>query len=108
MIKTKSTAEAAQINKFYKDMTKDGIKLSFVANREYNLAKDKYTATLYDDFMATSIAVRDRLVERWIMTQQRYHNENAKRVYYFSMEFLIFSTPKRLGISANFDSDASC
>lgn len=73
----------------FKDMTKNGIKLSFTANREYALAKDRYTATIYDDFMATSIAIRDRLVERWIATQQRYHRENLKRVYYFSMEFLI-------------------
>lgn len=78
--------EAATI---FKDMTKKGMLLSFTANREYALAKDKYTATLYDDFLATAIAVRDRIVERWIATQQRYHNENLKRVYYFSMEFLI-------------------
>ncbi|MEI6863213.1 MAG: glycogen/starch/alpha-glucan phosphorylase, partial [Candidatus Omnitrophota bacterium] len=73
----------------FKDMTKKGMLLSFIASREYSLAKDRYTATLYDDFLATSIAVRDRLVERWISTQQRYHNENCKRVYYFSLEFLI-------------------
>ncbi|MDD5422458.1 MAG: glycogen/starch/alpha-glucan phosphorylase [Candidatus Omnitrophica bacterium] len=73
----------------FKDMTKNGIRLSFTANREYALAKDKYTATLYDDFVATSIAIRDRIVERWISTQQRYHRENLKRVYYLSMEFLI-------------------
>lgn len=73
----------------HKDMTKEGVKLSFQANRQYSLAKDQYTATSYDDFMAMSIAVRDRLVERWILTQQKYHKENVKRVYYFSMEFLI-------------------
>jgi starch phosphorylase len=77
------------IKKFYKDMTKNGLRLSFIANREYNLAKDKYTATMHDDFVATSIAVRDRIVERWTHTQQRFHKENQKRVYYFSMEFLI-------------------
>lgn len=82
-------SEAAAINKFHKDMTKNGIKLSFIANREYNLAKDKYTATLYDDFVAASIAIRDRIVERWIVTQQKYHDKNLKRVYYFSLEFLI-------------------
>ncbi|MDD3905115.1 MAG: glycogen/starch/alpha-glucan phosphorylase [Candidatus Omnitrophica bacterium] len=75
--------------RYYKDMTKDGLKLSFIANREYNLAKDKYTATLRDDFMATAIAVRDRLVDRWMVTQEKYHDENLKRVYYLSMEFLI-------------------
>ena len=73
----------------YKDMTKKGMLLSFTANREYALAKDHYTATMHDDFMAISIAVRDRIVERWIATQQRYHNENLKRIYYFSLEFLI-------------------
>lgn len=73
----------------YKDMTKNGIKVSFKSNLEYALAKDQYTATMYDDFLATSIAIRDRLVERWIATQQRYHDDNVKRVYYFSMEFLI-------------------
>ena len=77
------------MKRYYKDMTKGGLRLSFIANREYNLAKDKYTATMHDDFLATSIAVRDRLVERWMVTQERYHDENRKRVYYLSMEFLI-------------------
>jgi len=87
--KSAETLPVESIKKYYKDMTKNGIRVSFIANREYNLAKDKYTATLYDDFLATSIAVRDRIVERWMVTQQRYHDENRKRVYYFSMEFLI-------------------
>ena len=89
MKKTVTGAKTALVNKVYKEMSKDGILLSFVANREYTLAKDRYTATTHDDFMALSLAVRDRIVERWILTQQRYHNENAKRVYYFSLEFLI-------------------
>ncbi len=82
-------SQATKVKRYYKDMTKDGMRISFIANREYGLAKDKYTATMHDDFMATSIAVRDRIVERWMVTQERYHDQNAKRVYYFSMEFLI-------------------
>ncbi|MDD5496594.1 MAG: glycogen/starch/alpha-glucan phosphorylase, partial [Candidatus Omnitrophica bacterium] len=74
---------------FYKDMTAKGITQSFKANLEYALAKDQYTATPYDDYTALAIAVRDRLVERWIATQQKYHDDNVKRVYYLSMEFLI-------------------
>lgn len=73
----------------HKDMTKKGIQLSFQVNREYTLAKDQYTATAYDNYLALAIAIRDRLVERWIMTQQDYHKKNKKRVYYLSMEFLI-------------------
>ncbi|UCD16146.1 MAG: glycogen/starch/alpha-glucan phosphorylase [Candidatus Omnitrophota bacterium] len=70
-------------------MSKEAIETSFRNNLQYVLAKDKYTATAYDNFMAMAIAIRDRIVERWIATQQRYHRENVKRVYYLSMEFLI-------------------
>ncbi|MDE1920861.1 MAG: glycogen/starch/alpha-glucan phosphorylase [Candidatus Omnitrophica bacterium] len=72
-----------------KEMTKDAIKLSFQMNREYTLSKDQYTATMHDNFLALSLAVRERIVERWIKTQQSYHKKNARRVYYLSMEFLI-------------------
>lgn len=32
--------------------------------------------------------VRDRLVERWLKSQRKYYDQEAKRVYYLSMEFL--------------------
>lgn len=73
----------------YKGMTTEALKTSFRNNLQYTLAKDKYTATDYDNFTAMAIAVRDRIVERWIATQQRYHKQNLKRVYYLSLEFLI-------------------
>ena len=73
----------------HKDMTKDGLKESFSSCLQYGLAKDQYTATPHDDFMALGMALRERLVERWIQTQQRYHGKNLKRVYYLSLEFLI-------------------
>jgi len=73
----------------FKDMTKEGISKSFLASREYLLAKDQYTATLHDDFMALALVIRDRIIERWITTQQKYHSNNVKRVYYLSMEFLL-------------------
>src|ERR1700677_4704241 len=72
-----------------KEMTKEALKVSFQMNRQYTLSKDQYTATMHDNFMALSMAVRDRLVERWIKTQQGYHKKNVRRVYYLSMEFLI-------------------
>jgi starch phosphorylase len=72
-----------------KDMSRGGIEQSYYANLEYTLAKDKFTATSYDRFLALALTVRDRLIERWIKTQQKYHRENVKRVYYLSLEFLI-------------------
>jgi len=70
-------------------MTKEALKSSFQTNLQYTLSKDQYTATMHDNFLALSMAVRDRVVERWIKTQQSYHKKNVRRVYYLSMEFLI-------------------
>lgn len=73
----------------HKDMTKEALQISFQVNREYTLSKDQYTATPLDNYWALSLAIRDRIVERWIKTQQRYHKQKMRRVYYLSMEFLI-------------------
>ncbi len=67
----------------------ESIKTSILSNLEYRLAKDSYSATLYDRFLATAYAVQERVLERWINTQQQYHHTNPKRVYYISMEFLL-------------------
>ena len=62
---------------------------SFLEHIEYTLGKDKYTAVDRDIFNALSYAVRDRLVERWLDTQQDYYHKDPKRIYYVSMEFLM-------------------
>ncbi|MEI7905711.1 MAG: glycogen/starch/alpha-glucan family phosphorylase [Candidatus Firestonebacteria bacterium] len=69
--------------------SKENIRFSLQYNRKYTFAKDKFTATTYDNFNSLAIAVRDRMVERWLLTQEGYHYTNPKRVYYLSMEFLI-------------------
>jgi len=66
----------------------ESLKSAFLRNRKFSLAKDLYTATDYDNFQSIAITIRDRLIEKWILTQQRYHDENCKRVYYLSLEFL--------------------
>lgn len=79
----------AHVHRIEKPLSKEGIGQSFTDKCKYALAKDQYTATHYDNYLALAMAIRDRVVERWVLTQQRYHKENAKRVYYLSMEFLI-------------------
>jgi starch phosphorylase len=60
-----------------------------VANKLlYNVGKDPNAAMARDWRMAISYAVRDRLTERWMGTTRQAYAENAKRVYYLSMEFL--------------------
>ena len=71
------------------EMSVDGLKEDFAWHLRYTLAKDDSHATARDQYTAFAHAVRDRLVERWISTQEEYSRQNTKRVYYMSLEFLI-------------------
>ncbi len=70
-------------------MDADSLIRSFYFHLGCTLAKDQYTATNQDRYQALALAVRDRLVGRWIQTQQSYHKQNVKRICYLSLEFLI-------------------
>ncbi len=70
-------------------MDVDSLIRSFNFHLTCTLAKDEYTATNQDRYQALALAVRDRLVGRWIHTQQSYHKKNVKRICYLSLEFLI-------------------
>jgi starch phosphorylase len=61
----------------------------FSEHLEFILVKDKFTVTGDDAYYALSLAIRDRLVRRWLRTQQKYKEEDVKRVYYLSLEFLM-------------------
>ncbi|MDO4904124.1 MAG: glycogen/starch/alpha-glucan phosphorylase [Lautropia sp.] len=62
----------------------------YVANRLlYFVGKDPRTATKADWYVALARLSRDKLVERWMETSRNQHDQNVKRVYYLSMEFLI-------------------
>ncbi|MBD3264399.1 MAG: glycogen/starch/alpha-glucan family phosphorylase [Candidatus Omnitrophica bacterium] len=87
--KTKIAESRTKWPQLFRDTSKEGIKSSFFAHLKYTLAKDRYSATLHDAFLALSTSVRDRIVQRWIRTQQKYHKNNVRRIYYFSLEFLI-------------------
>ncbi|HEV3331248.1 MAG TPA: glycogen/starch/alpha-glucan phosphorylase [Bryobacteraceae bacterium] len=71
------------------EMSAEGLKKDFEHHLRRTLAKDRYTATDRDRYYALALAVRDRLIERWIATQQTHHKKNVKRLYYLSLEFLI-------------------
>ncbi len=75
-----------------KGMDVSALESAFVDHLEFSLAKDRFSATERDCFKAAALTVRDRLIERWIATQQTYYREDAKRVYYISMEFLMGRT----------------
>ncbi len=76
----------------YMGLDAESIKYSMANRLEYEVGKDLHTATDRDWYNVTAYAVRDRLMERWMETMRTYYREDAKRVYYLSLEFLIGRT----------------
>jgi len=56
---------------------------------KFSLARDRETATTRDWWIATAKAVQSFIIERMIETQTAHHNQNVRRVYYLSLEFLM-------------------
>lgn len=47
------------------------------------------TATPHDHFFSLALSVRDLIVDRMVATQRAYHEQDVKRVYYLSLEYLL-------------------
>src|SRR5215471_17193935 len=55
----------------------------------FDRAIDPKVASARERFEAFSHSVRDILAHRWVKTKSTYEQQNAKRIYYLSMEFLL-------------------
>ncbi len=87
-----TTAKDPDLVKENLGMDAQALKDSFVRHMEYSLGKDNFSSTPQDCYSSIALCARDRLIERWITTQQTYHKKHAKRIYYLSLEFLIGRT----------------
>lgn len=65
------------------------MKDSILRHLNYSQARDTTTATPRNWFLATSMAVRDRVLDRMIKTQASHNSQNVRRLYYFSLEYLM-------------------
>ncbi|MGE0063970.1 MAG: glycogen/starch/alpha-glucan phosphorylase [Xanthobacteraceae bacterium] len=68
----------------------------------YSLGRTLAEARMEDWYVATALAVRDRIVARWLDVRNANRANKKKRVYYLSIEFLIgrllFDTLVNLGL----------
>jgi glycogen phosphorylase len=71
------------------DKSVTGLKALILNSLKFRLARDTSTASKRDWWLATSKAVQSIVVERMIATATVDNDENAKRVYYLSLEFLM-------------------
>ncbi|MEJ7139161.1 glycogen/starch/alpha-glucan phosphorylase [Amphibiibacter pelophylacis] len=67
----------------------DGLQRAIANKLMFTVGKDPKAARDEDWLHAAAYAVRDLLVERWMACTHAQYQQDAKRVYYFSMEFLI-------------------
>lgn len=94
--KSKSTSKASSKVKKRKSsadkrtgMTSEVLSKAFIDELQFRQCKDMSSSTPHDLFRAAAFTVRDRLMQRWIATQQTYNEKDVKRVYYLSAEFLM-------------------
>ena len=55
----------------------------------YSLGRPLAEANIDDWYRATALAVRDRIVDRWLNVRSENRANKKKRVYYLSIEFLL-------------------
>ena len=65
------------------------LKTAIVAKLTYSIGKDPVVARDHDWLAATILAVRDRVIDRWMDSTRDAYDAERKRVYYLSLEFLI-------------------
>jgi starch phosphorylase len=76
----------------YLGLDTPAIRQSMSQHLSYTVAKDPITVTDRDWFTILAHALRDRLAERWMATMRSHYQQDVKRVYYLSLEFLIGRT----------------
>jgi starch phosphorylase len=65
------------------------IKSAILAKLRLAVGKDAAMATRHDWYKAAALALRDRIVHRWLSAEKANYDAGRKRVYYLSLEFLI-------------------
>ena len=66
-----------------------GIQESIRRNARYALGKEWAELSRYERFVAVALAARDRMVDGMLATEERYREQDPKRLYYLCIEFLI-------------------
>jgi starch phosphorylase len=55
----------------------------------YRIGKNAEAAQPHDWLFAVILSIRDRVIDAWIASTQKTYEEEGRRVYYLSLEFLI-------------------
>ena len=87
--KKKSPATAKPAGSGHPDSAEEVMRSLIQRHLVSTLARHAGSATPRDWWVATALAVRDTIHERMIATQTVHNEQNVRRIYYFSLEYLI-------------------
>ncbi|HVY19685.1 MAG TPA: glycogen/starch/alpha-glucan phosphorylase [Bauldia sp.] len=79
----------AQIEPLPRKVDAETLKAEIIDKLAYSVGKDPIVAKAHDWLAAAILVVRDRAIDRWMESTRAAYTTGAKRVYYFSLEFLI-------------------
>jgi starch phosphorylase len=102
------SSAAAQVFDPVNDMPEprevEAFRAAVLSKLRYNVAKEPAHARDHDWLLAVSLAARDHVIDRWSETTRRTYRDGRKRVYYFSLEFLVgrmlFDALSNLGLAS--------
>jgi glycogen phosphorylase len=95
VISTPKSAESASVSKLLNQYGCGPIQFAgtddalYERHLTFDTVVDLKNAGQRERFEAVAHSVRDILSQRWVHTENTYRQQNPKRVYYLSMEFLI-------------------
>ena len=90
-MKKKTTKVKKAVNKIENFDTRSvaEMKDAILRHLETSLARAREVASLRDWWVATSLAIRDYTMKRFIKTMERQNDADARRIYYMSLEYLV-------------------
>ncbi|MBO93512.1 MAG: glycogen phosphorylase, partial [Opitutales bacterium] len=71
------------------DNSVEAFKAAVLRHLRLTLARHLRNATKHELWTATSLAVRDHVLDRYISTQKTHSEQDVRRVYYLSLEYLM-------------------
>ena len=99
---TAAVQTSPQADPAMRQYSADELKAAVLAKLTYSIGKNPVAASQRDWFLSVAFATRDIVVERWIDSTNATYDDDRKRVYYLSLEFLIgrmlFDAMTNLGI----------
>lgn len=71
-----------------KQFDRETFKEDIIKNVRYRFRKTLEEASEQEIYQAVAYAIKDDIIDNWMETHKEYEEQDAKTVYYLSMEFL--------------------